>query len=166
MAAVDDCSRKTIPSAPTPVPCAQTVLMTSGSAKRPGGSDRASTMTKSLPDPLILKNALPVGITFPSSSTGNEPPRRRHQSQPPHHPDGLPHDGRRHLARSLRPVDEDDRDLANAEALLPSAEAHFDLKGIAIGTDAVEVDCCQHGPAKALEATVTSHTGRPVMALA
>ena len=47
-------SRKTMPSAPTPVPRAQMAWMVAVSPRRPGGSVRASTNTKSLPDPLIL----------------------------------------------------------------------------------------------------------------
>src|SRR6187549_3746100 len=54
------------------------------------------------------------------------------QPQPPDHPDRLAHDPLAHLAGALDPVSEHDRQLDQAEALPPRAEAHLDLEGIAI----------------------------------
>ena len=46
--------RKTIPSAPTPEPRAQTARIVSTSASLPGGALRTSTKTKSFPEPVSL----------------------------------------------------------------------------------------------------------------
>src|ERR1043166_3110875 len=119
-----DGSRKTIPSAPTPVPRAQTSWMTLGSWSRPGASRRASTITKSLPDPLILTNSR---LVMPS-----DPSEHRHQAQARDHPDRLANDVARHLARALCAIDEDDRDFDDLEAFLPNAKAPLDLKRVTV----------------------------------
>src|SRR5688500_94679 len=140
-------SRKTIPSAPTPVPRAQIDWTTGGLASAPAGSARASTMTKSFPDPLILKNSRPSMRPPRSDLAGHGPP-----PEPPHHPDRLSDDALRHLGLPLGPVHEHDRDLDEPEPLLPGTKAHLDLKSIPVRPDCAQVDRLQYPPAKALEA--------------
>src|SRR5690348_12320665 len=74
-------------------------------------------------------------------------------AESPDHPDRFSDDRLGHLARLLRPVDEDDRDLRDPEVTLPRAEAHLDLECVAVRTHSREVDRLEHRPAKALEAT-------------
>src|SRR6476661_11021013 len=84
----------------------------------------------------------------PSDHAAQRPP-----AEPPYHPDGLTDDVLGHLARSLRPVDENDGNLRDPEVLSHRPESHFDLKGVAVRAHVIEVDGLQHGPAKALEPT-------------
>src|SRR5256885_15523059 len=109
-------------------------LTTSGDVRGPGGSSRVSTKTKSLPDPLILKNSRPNGIIASNA------PRQGRETQTPHHQNGFSDNMAGHFARPLGPVHEDDRHLDDAEFLPPGAKVHFDLERVAVGSHVVEVD--------------------------
>src|SRR5260370_42121999 len=99
------------------------------------GRSRASTNTKSFPEPAILKTSPCDGIIArhrvprgaPSQSSGERP-----ESQPPDHPHGLEHDRPVHFALPLRAIHKNDGDFDDPEPLLPSTEAHLDLKPVAV----------------------------------
>src|SRR5437773_34836 len=81
------------------------------------------------------------------SSTRESPePHERHL------PHRLEHDRPAHLRVSLLAVAERDRHLDDAEAGPRCAVGRFDLEGVALGVDRVEVDRLEHAAAEALEA--------------
>src|SRR5688572_25192770 len=103
--------KKQTPSAPIPVPLLQIEPTTSGDSRDPGGSVRVSTKTKSFPDPLILKNSRPNGITcapwvqialrLGTVSAPSHPARDRPPAQSPDHEDRFADDRLGHFARPL-----------------------------------------------------------------
>jgi hypothetical protein len=77
--------------------------------------------------------------------------KHSHQPKAPDQPNRLANDFRGHFAGSIGPICKDDRYLDNSEVLPPGSEAHFDLEGIPIGANLIEIDSLKHPAAKALE---------------
>src|SRR5690606_35569029 len=82
----------------------------------------------------------------------SEAAEHRLEPELPGAPHGLADDPLRHLRLTRGPVDEHDRDLADAEALLPRAHAGLDLERVALGLDLVERDALVHFSAERLVA--------------
>ena len=120
MSADSERSRKTIPSAPMPVPRAQIAWITSGSVEPTARFRPRVDHDEVVPRSTHLVEGAPgrnhAFQTLRGSDGGVETPRHRPPSQTPDHPDGFAHDRLRHLARPFGPVDEHDRDLDDLEA--------------------------------------------------
>src|SRR5258705_6976502 len=72
-------------------------------------------------------------------------------AEPPDHPRGFPDDPPRHLGFPRATVDEENRNLADAESLSPRFEIDLDLKAVAVRSDVAQVERFEHLSAEALE---------------
>src|SRR5689334_1035161 len=86
-------------------------------------------------------------------SMGSEFALERSIFQLPDHQHCFSYDRFTHLTRPGMAVDKDDRDLLDLESLSPGTEVHFDLEGITVGADIVEIDRLEHSTAKTLKTT-------------
>src|SRR5512132_479511 len=87
-------------------------------------------------------------VSSVTSSTGSKV-SQPHGRDLPH---GLEHDRLAHLRAADLPVDEDDRDLDDAEVSPERHVGRFDLEGVALRVDHVQIDRLEHDAAVALEA--------------
>src|SRR5688572_32959824 len=86
------------------------------------------------------------------SSTRLEPAEPVGEPQPPDDPERLDGDPKAQLGGAARPVEEEERQLLDARAVLLEAVVHLDLERVAVRADALEADPLEHRAADAAEA--------------
>lgn len=81
----------------------------------------------------------------------SEAAEHRTKAQLPDLPRGFPDDGLAHLGPALGALGEDDGHFVNPESFLPGNEVHFDLEGVSIRANTIQVNRFKHLAAEAFE---------------